>query len=77
MVCVQNGLTLLVGIAIGLRVVAAAASAVRTQVALFAIRGQAIAGKVDAAAMPTGNFGCNHREEDTISPLIEPLPKIC
>jgi len=41
---------------------------------LCAVRRQPVARDVRAAAMPTCNFNCDHREEDTISPLIEPLP---
>jgi len=42
---------------------------------LCAVRRQPVARDVRAAAMPTCNFNCDHREEDTISPLIEPLPE--
>ena len=71
----QDCFALFRGVAIRLRVVAACATAVGTEVALFAIIRQPVADDVDAAAVATSKFDCNHQRESTISPLIEPLPK--
>jgi len=60
MVSTQNSRALCGGVPIRLRVGTAAASAVRTQVALFAIRRQSVARDVRAAAVPTCNFDCDH-----------------
>ncbi len=72
MIGAQDLFTLFRRVAIGLRVVTAAASAVSAQVALFAILRQAIARESVAAAVQTCQ--CNHAREFTLSPVFEPLP---
>jgi hypothetical protein len=61
-------------IAVGLRVVAAIAPTVMTEVALFAIGSQSVTSNIRAVAMPTQELFCNRKGGVYYASPLEPLP---